>query len=92
MEENRPLLRGTAFALGAALAFGLTTPLLARSTIGVGALAAGGLLYLGASLGSTLLTLAAGRPFSAGLLRRPQIGRLLLVALLGGAVTLTELL
>jgi drug/metabolite transporter (DMT)-like permease len=47
-----PLFRGGAFALLAALAFGVTTPLIQRFGRGVGSVPTAALLYAGAALAS----------------------------------------
>jgi drug/metabolite transporter (DMT)-like permease len=70
----------------AALLFGITAPLLKRASAGLGPLASGSLLYLGAALGA--LAMASVRPRRGGrlVLPRASVGRLVLVAAVGGAV------
>src|SRR5262245_18528018 len=78
--------RGIATAALAAVLFGATTPLVKLASAGASALVAGALLYLGAALGA--LAMAAGRRrrfFDRALLGRRTLGRLALVAVVGGA-------
>lgn len=75
---------GALLALASAIAFGLTTPIVARAGLGVGALTTAALLYAGAS--ATALAL---RPFSkrsGRALARADVRRVMLVALLGSAL------
>lgn len=81
---HHPIARGVALALAAALAFGLTTPIVARASVHVGALAGAALLYLGAALGALALGAAGKR--SDGALRRGDLARVGLVALFGAAL------
>lgn len=79
-----PMAVGTILALASAVAFGVTTPIVARAGEGLGPLATASMLYAGAGL-----TAAAMRPFSARsgrALRRGDVGRVLLVALFGSAL------
>jgi drug/metabolite transporter (DMT)-like permease len=78
--------RGVWLAGLAALLFGMTAPLLKRASAGLGPLASGSLLYLGAALGA--LSMAAVRTRRGGRLGLPRgsLGRLALVAAVGGAV------
>jgi drug/metabolite transporter (DMT)-like permease len=73
---------GALLAVGAALAFGATTPLVQHEGRGVGPFATAALLYTGAAF------VAALPPYSASgaPLRRSDAGRLLAVALLGALV------
>jgi drug/metabolite transporter (DMT)-like permease len=74
-------LRGASFALLAALAFGVTTPLIQRFGRGVGAAPAAALLYAGAALASLeVLGKSADRDPPV---RSAHLPRLLVVALLG---------
>ncbi len=78
------MLAGSLLALASAVAFGVTTPLVARAGVDVGPLTTAALLYLGAA--GTALVL---RPFSARsgrALARADAPRVALVALLGGAL------
>ena len=76
-----PLLRGASFALLAAVAFGLTTPLIQRFGKGVGAAPAAALLYAGAALAS--LDVFRWSRDSEPPVRATHLPRLLLVALMG---------
>jgi drug/metabolite transporter (DMT)-like permease len=80
--------RGVGLAALAALLFGMTAPLLKRASAGLGPLASGSLLYLGAAAGA--LVMAAARHRQPGRRRvalpRASLGRIALVALIGGAV------
>jgi drug/metabolite transporter (DMT)-like permease len=76
-----PLLRGGGLALLAAVAFGVTTPLIQRFGKGAGAVPTAAALYAGAALASL-------EPWSSAQareapLRRSHLPRLLLVALVG---------
>jgi drug/metabolite transporter (DMT)-like permease len=77
--------RGVGLAAAAALAFGVTVPLLKRASAGVGVFACGSLLYLGAA-GAAGLVVALRRRSgarAAGVARAGVLGRLLGVAVLG---------
>lgn len=81
---SSPLLRGGGLAVLAALAFGVTTPLIQKFGEGVGPAPSATLLYAGAAL-------ASGNPFrsTAGKeapVRSTHFRRLLLVALFGAVV------
>ena len=76
-----PLLRGAAFALLSALAFGLATPFIQRFSRGSGVLWAAGLLYAGAALAS-LSTPRKSRAAEAPV-RGGHVPRLFMVALVG---------
>lgn len=81
---RHPVAAGVALALGAAVAFGLTTPLVALAGRGLGPLTTSALLYAGA----VVLT-GAARPFterSGRGLARADLGSLGLVALCGAVV------
>lgn len=78
------MLSGSLLALGSAVAFGVTTPVVARAGVDVGPLTTAGLLYAGA-----VATALALRPFAARSGRplvRSDASRVLLVALLGAAL------
>jgi drug/metabolite transporter (DMT)-like permease len=78
------LLRGAAFALLSALAFGLATPFIQRLSRGSGVLWSAGLLYAGAALAS----LDIGRKSRAveAPVRGVHVPRLLMVALAGAVL------
>jgi drug/metabolite transporter (DMT)-like permease len=78
------LLRGGSLALLAAIAFGLTTPLIQRFGRGAGAIPTAALLYAGAALAS--LDFRAALPATASPLGRAQVARLALVALVGAVI------
>ena len=82
-----PIASGVALALAAALAFGLTTPVIARAGHGVGPLVTAALLYAGAALAAGAMRLrgrASGAP-----LRRADLPRILAIAIAGAAVAPT---
>jgi len=86
-ETSRPFARGVGLAALAALLFGATAPLLQMASRGLNAVAAAAFLYLGA--GALAVVSKIGRPGRAGAgretaLGRPDLPRVLLVALLGG--------
>lgn len=79
-----PIASGVALAAIAAVAFGVTTPIVAWSGRFVGPLATASLLYAGAAVVALVLSrVAAGRDAS---LRRSDGMRLVLVAVAGGAI------
>lgn len=98
-----PYARGTLYAAVAALAFGSTMPVLDRAGQALGPLSIAALLYLGAALvtggvlawrtvmpdGSSGISATMG--VDHGLPWRPVLGRIALVALLGGALAPTLL-
>jgi drug/metabolite transporter (DMT)-like permease len=86
--RRRPLLVGAAFALGSALTFGLSTPIVARFGRGLGPFATAALLYAGAC-GSALLLSLRGR--RSGSSPWSSFGRLALVALFGAGIAPTLL-
>jgi drug/metabolite transporter (DMT)-like permease len=81
VSQRNSIAVGGSLALAAALAFGVTTPLIKRFGVHVGPFATAALLYGGAAL-AALLTRSTGEPP----LRRAQWPRLLGVALLGAVV------
>lgn len=81
-----PIARGSAYALGAAILFGLTAPLVKRYGEASGAFATAAVLYAGAALGASALTRGGERPLAAGELRRVA-----LVAVFGAALAPTAL-
>lgn len=78
-----PALRGGAFALLAALLFGVSTPLVQLAGRGVGAFATACLLYVGAALMGAALRRPVEREAA---LRREDLGRLVLMAACGAVV------
>jgi drug/metabolite transporter (DMT)-like permease len=84
-----PIAVGVLLALGSALAFGATIPVLAWAGVGVGAYATAALLYLGASLAALAqlpLAKEAGAP-----LTRAALPTLLVMAVAGAALAPTLL-
>ncbi len=79
---------GVALALGAAVSFGATIPLVHRFGRGVGALSTASLLYAGAALASVALRGRAGREARVP---RALLPRIALVAVFGAAVAPTAL-
>ena len=87
---SNPVLRGAASALLAALAFGLTVPLIQRFSKGVGPLPAAALLYGGAALASLDLAGKARRVETP--VTSAHLPRLVLVALVGAVVAPVSLI
>ena len=85
MAARSQLARGVTLAAVAALLFGVTAPLLARASAGVGSLAASCLLYLGASAGALCLLFVRARRLNVGFLAGRAL-RVILVAGLGAVV------
>ncbi len=83
MQDN-PIALGTLLAVVAAVAFGVTTPLIQRLGAGIGPLWTASLLYLGAALGA-LPAPWRGREAVEVALGRRHLRRLVAVALLGAA-------
>jgi drug/metabolite transporter (DMT)-like permease len=81
----RPLVRGTFFALAAAVAFGVTTPLIQRAGRGAGPFATAFSLYAGAAVFSSFGALRR-RKSSLGARDFPRLG---LIAILGAALAPT---
>ena len=78
------IARGVLLAAAAAIAFGVTTPVVAWAGRGEGAFATAALLYVGAALASAIMrALARTR---AAPLRREDLPRVLAVAIAGGAI------
>ena len=86
--NRAPILPGVTQALLAALLFGATAPLVQRASADAGALACGCLLYLGAAV-ATLLGSAVRGGTKEAQLDSTMIGRLVVVALLGGMLAPT---
>ncbi|HET9623954.1 MAG TPA: DMT family transporter [Kofleriaceae bacterium] len=78
------ITRGVLCAIGAAIAFGTTTPIVAWAGHGVGPFTTAALLYLGASVVAAIL-FVAGRTTGAPL-HRGDLPRLLAIAIAGAAV------
>jgi drug/metabolite transporter (DMT)-like permease len=84
-----PIARGVVLALVAAVAFGATTPVVAWAGRTTGPFLTAALLYAGAAAAAGLLRLVSRAP--GGRVRRSDAGRLLAVALFGGAIAPTLL-
>ena len=87
--HRAPALRGGLLALLAAALFGISTPLVQRFGVGLGAFSTAGLLYAGAALVGALSRQHTGREAR---LQRADLGRLLAMAGFGavlGPVALT---
>ncbi|MBX7195210.1 MAG: DMT family transporter [Sandaracinaceae bacterium] len=83
-----PLVSGALLALLAALAFGVTTPIVAWAGRGIGPLTTAALLYAGAAVSA----LALARLERAGpTLGRPQRARLVVIAIVGAGIAPTLL-
>jgi len=78
------IARGVLLAAAAAIAFGVTTPVVAWAGRGEGAFATAALLYAGAALASAIMR-ATSRTRAAPL-RRQDLPRVLAVAIAGGAI------
>lgn len=78
-----PIASGSLVAIAAAVLFGATTPLIRHLGVGVGAFATGTLLYAGAAFGSGLPRRRAEEEPQLG---RAQLGRVVLLAILGAAL------
>ena len=84
MPARSPIATGVLLAVASAVAFGMTTPLVAHFGSGVGTVTTAALLYAGASAISALL-----RPFiprSGRALGRTAVPRLFAIALFGAAL------
>jgi drug/metabolite transporter (DMT)-like permease len=82
---------GVLFALGAALAFGMSTPLVHRFGVGVGPLATACLLYTGSAVVAFLALLMPTRTGTEARVRAKHTARIVLVALAGAVVAPTAL-
>ena len=78
-----PALRGALLALLAALLFGISTPLVQRFGVGIGAFSTAALLYAGAALAGALLR---QRVEYEARLRRADAGRLVAMAAFGAVI------
>src|SRR5262249_58838611 len=89
MTSRSPIAAGVMLAALAALAFGVTTPVVAWAGRGVGPLATAALLYAGAAAAALALRVAAGRPDGdrdrGSRLRRGDLGRVVAIALVRAA-------
>jgi drug/metabolite transporter (DMT)-like permease len=83
MTPALPALRGGAFALAAAVLFGISTPLVQRAGNSVGAFSTACLLYLGAAMVGALLREPVDREAA---LRRSDLPRLGWMALFGAVI------
>ena len=83
-----PITTGVFLAALAAVTFGVTTPAVAWAGHGLGPFTTAALLYAGAAASSFALRLVGGRRDP---LRRGDLGRVVLVALFGGAIAPTLL-
>lgn len=84
-----PIVRGTMFAVLAALSFGVTAPIIAVAGRTVGPLTTAALLYLGAAL--VVLVQRAAVPVRGARLPRALLPRVAVVALFGAAIAPTLL-
>ncbi len=80
----RPITTGVALAIASAIAFGLTTPVVAWASRDAGPLTTAALLYAGAATVAVLLR--ALRKRSGGALRRSDAPRIIVIAIAGAAV------
>jgi drug/metabolite transporter (DMT)-like permease len=80
----RPIITGVVLAIGSALAFGLTTPVVAWASRDAGPLTVAALLYAGAAAVAVLMR--ALRRRSGGALRRSDAPRIIVIAIAGAAV------
>ena len=83
LSVSMPALRGSGLALLAATLFGISTPLVQRSGVGLGAFTTAALLYGGAAVIGALLRQPVEREAA---LRRSDLGRLACMALFGAAI------
>ena len=88
-ERATPIASGVTLAIVAAIAFGVTTPIVAWAGRGIGPFSTAALLYAGAAL-AALAARALTRSSQAPL-RRSDLGRVLVVASIGGALAPTLL-
>ncbi len=89
MERRSPITTGVLLAAIAAVAFGVTTPVVAWAGRGLGPFSTAALLYLGAAVAAGLMRAVKRRTDAP--LRRSDLGRVLAVALVGGAIAPTLL-
>jgi len=81
--RGRPAVRGGALALLAATLFGISTPLVQRFGVGIGAFSTAALLYAGAAVAGALLRQPVG---IEARLRRTDTGRLVAMAAFGAVI------
>lgn len=81
--SHAPALRGGLIALAAAVLFGLSTPLVQRFGVGLGAFTTAALLYAGAALASLLMRQPVGREAR---LRRTDLPRIFAMAGFGAVL------
>ena len=81
--RSGPAVRGGVLALLAATLFGVSTPLVQRFGVGIGAFSTAALLYAGAAIAGALLRQPAG---IEARLRRTDTGRLLAIAAFGAVI------
>ncbi len=81
--KNNPAARGAFLALGAAVLFGASTPLLQRAGAGIGGWMTAALLYAGAAVTGMVLR---SRQSEEAALRRDHLPRLALMALFGAVI------
>lgn len=86
---QRPIALGVGLAAAAAVAFGVTTPVVAWAGAALGPFTTAALLYAGAVLAAVLLCAVQGR--SDASLRRDDLPRVVVVGLIGGALAPTLL-
>lgn len=87
--QRSPIASGVLLAIVAAVAFGVTTPIVAWAGRHVGAFSTAALLYAGASSAALISRWVAKS--SQVPLRRSDLGRIIVVALVGGALAPTLL-
>src|SRR6059058_726973 len=83
MRQTYPALQGGLLALSAAILFGISTPLVQRAGVGLGAFTTAALLYAGAALIGAVLRQPVEREAA---LQRNDLPRLGLMALFGAAI------
>jgi drug/metabolite transporter (DMT)-like permease len=81
--RSGPAVRGGVLALLAATLFGVSTPLVQRFGVGIGAFSTAALLYAGAAIAGALLRRPIGKEAR---LRRTDTGRLLAIAAFGAVI------
>ncbi|MEO7730472.1 MAG: EamA family transporter, partial [Kofleriaceae bacterium] len=79
-----PLATGALLAVLAAVAFGVTTPIVALAGRDLGPLSTAALLYLGAAMTALVVQVAVRRREAS--VRRSDAARLIAIALTGGAI------
>lgn len=89
MHGTSPITAGVVFAAIAAVAFGVTTPVIAWAGGHLGPFTTAALLYVGAAFAAVVVRALRGR--SDAPLRRSDVPRLIAVAVVGGAIAPTLL-